>query len=343
MGFILRLRCGPDCCSEIKDSQKQIIIDFLYLDLSVCTRCQGTESSLDEAVLEVSRVLQATGVDVVVNKINVHNEELARAWKFVSSPTIRINGRDIQLEVKEGLCESCGDLCGDDVECRVWVYQGKDYTVPPKAMIIEAMLKEVYGGVRHTSNTTEQEYIMPDNLKRFYAAMQNKQSGKTGSKVLPSGNDCCCGSSGSINKLRIEWKHLDVAGDTCNRCYDTGENLHNEVKRLNRSLKPRGIEVEFIETKLDATQIPQSNVILFNGVPIEEVLDIKVAENYCASCTDLLGTDTYCRTIIYEGNEYEDIPARAIRQAALKVLGLAEKTTAPIVDLGCGCNNSKCC
>ncbi|HBX22104.1 MAG TPA: hypothetical protein DEF34_00490 [Desulfotomaculum sp.] len=170
--------CGPDCCSEIKDIQKQIIIDFLYLDLSVCTLCQGTDSSLDEAVLEVSKVLQATGVDVVVNKINVHSEELARAWKFVSSPTIRINGRDIQLEVKESLCESCGDLCGDDVDCRVWVYQGKDYTVPPKAMIIEAILKEVYGGVRHPSNATEQEYILPDNLKRFYAAIQKQQSGK---------------------------------------------------------------------------------------------------------------------------------------------------------------------
>lgn len=335
--------CGPGCCSEIKDIQKQIIIDFLYLDLNVCNPCRGTDSSLDEAVSEVAKVLQATGVDVVVNKIQVHSEEMARAWKFVSSPTIRINGRDIQMEVKESLCESCGELCGDDVDCRVWVYQGKDYTVPPKAMIIEAILKEVYGGVHHTSNTTEQEYVMPDNLKRFYAALQNKQSGKTDSATLQSVNDGCCGSSGPPNKLKIEWKHLDVAGDTCNRCYDTGENLYNEVKRLNRSLQPRGIEVEFIETKLDDTQIPQSNVLLFNGVPIEEVLDIKVAENYCESCTDLLGTDTYCRTIIYEGNEYEDIPAKAIREAALKVLGLTKKTTAPIVDPGCGCKDSKCC
>lgn len=57
-----------------------------------------------------------------------------------------MNGRDIQLEVKESLCDSCGDLCGDTVDCRIWVYQGKDYTIPPKAMIIEAILREVYGG-----------------------------------------------------------------------------------------------------------------------------------------------------------------------------------------------------
>ncbi len=80
------------------------------------------------------------------------------------------------MDVKESLCESCGDLCGDEVECRVWVYQGKEYTVPPKAMIMEAILKEVYGGDKG-SNIVEQEYVMPENLKQFYAAMKSNSSG----------------------------------------------------------------------------------------------------------------------------------------------------------------------
>jgi len=146
-----------------------------------------------------------------------------------------------------------------------------------------------------------------------------------------------------MKTLKIEWKHLDVAGETCNRCYDTGENLNQEVKRLNRVLQPQGIEVEWFETKLDDTQIPQSNTILFNGVPIEDILNIEVSENYCDSCTNLLGTNTYCRTVMFEGNEYEDIPAKAIRQAALKVLGIEEATKAPVKNSGCGCDKSKCC
>ena len=149
-----------------------------------------------------------------------------------------------------------------------------------------------------------------------------------------------------MNKLKIEWMHLDVEGDTCDRCYDTGENLVQEVKRLNRALNPQGIEVEFSEIKLDEKQIPQSNVILFNGIPLEVILDIQVLNNYCDSCTALLGTETYCRTITFEGNEYEDIPAKAIRKAAYKVLGLEEKTTEPSKNSGCGCNcgnSSKCC
>jgi len=149
-----------------------------------------------------------------------------------------------------------------------------------------------------------------------------------------------------MKTLKIEWKHLDVEGETCNRCYDTGENLNAEISRLNRALKPKGIEVQFTETKLDDTQVPQSNTILFNGVPIEDILNIKVSENYCDSCTTLLGSETYCRTVMYEGSEYEDIPAKAIRQAAYKVLGIEEdkkKASAGSSGCGCGCNSSGCC
>ena len=178
-----RLSGSSGCCSgstgccgnkeEVKLERKQIVIDFLFLDLSVCTRCQGAESSLDDALKEVSSVLEATGTDVVINKINVNTKELAVKYKFLTSPTIRVNGRDIQMEYKESLCESCGDLCGDVVECRVWVYQGNEYTEPPKAMFIEGILKEVYGG--KNLETDETEYIMPENLVHFYSVMKEKK------------------------------------------------------------------------------------------------------------------------------------------------------------------------
>lgn len=163
---------GADCCGPIHEKRK-IVIDFLYLDLNICTRCQGTDNSLDEALNEVSKVLESTGVEVIVNKINVVSEELAIQHKFISSPTIRVNGHDIQMEVKESLCESCGYLCGDEVDCRVWTYQGQEYNVPPKAMIVEALLKEVYGN--GSTNEEDKEYILPENLRHFYASMNGKQ------------------------------------------------------------------------------------------------------------------------------------------------------------------------
>lgn len=49
----------------------------------------------------------------------------------------------------------------------------KDWTAV-KEMIIEAILQEVYGEQRDEKGK-EEEYVMPENLKRFYQAMQKKR------------------------------------------------------------------------------------------------------------------------------------------------------------------------
>ncbi|KYH33426.1 DUF2703 domain-containing protein [Neomoorella mulderi] len=178
-----------------QDNQRTLDIEFLYLDLDACTRCRGTGRNLEEALNEVAGVLQATGIKVNLKKIHVQTEEQALALGFVSSPTIRINGRDIQLEVRESLCESCGDLCGEDVDCRVWVYQGKEYTEAPKGMIIEAILKHVYGGGMEAPAEREVPKELPDNLKRFFAAKRKKEENAAGSTSKQAAEDCCCGIS----------------------------------------------------------------------------------------------------------------------------------------------------
>lgn len=186
--------CGSGCCGgdEKKSADKRrVVIDFLYLDLSVCKWCQGTDVSLEEALIDISNVLQASGFEVVVNKINVMSEEMAIKHKFVSSPTIRVNGRDIQMEVRERLCESCGDLCGDSVDCRVWVYNGEEYTIPPKALIIEGILRSLYGG-ETTSAKEETEYKLPENLRKFYESMNNKKQADDNSCCGGNRNDKCC-------------------------------------------------------------------------------------------------------------------------------------------------------
>lgn len=145
-----------------------------------------------------------------------------------------------------------------------------------------------------------------------------------------------------MKTLVIEWKHLDVEGETCDRCYDTGENLANEVKRLNRALKPRDVEVKWIETKLGADAIPESNSLLFDGIAIEDIIEIEVLENFCESCSALMGSDTYCRAVKFEGELYEDIPAKAIRKAAYKVLGIEELVKAPEAECCCD-SDCACC
>lgn len=167
--------CGCSCnngCCPPKPERKLITIDFLYLDLSICERCQGTEGSLEDALSDTSAVLKAAGYDVVVNKVNIITKSLAEEYEFVSSPTIRVNGKDIAQDLKESLCEDCGDLCGDNVDCRVWIYEGVEYNQPPKAMIVNAILKEIYGGVKNAQQKSK--YVLPENLNKYFKALDNK-------------------------------------------------------------------------------------------------------------------------------------------------------------------------
>jgi len=174
--------CGSDCGNdEIVLDEHALTIDFLYLDLTTCERCMGTDDVLMDAINEVSALLKAAGYAVTVNKTEIANEELAKQYKFVSSPTIRVNGQDICLEVKENPCGSCSDISEQPVDCRVFVYEGKEYEVPPKAMIINAILKAIYGQVQE--RTDEEVYAVPENLKKFFLGKASKST-------------MCCGGGG---------------------------------------------------------------------------------------------------------------------------------------------------
>ncbi|MCK9480032.1 MAG: DUF2703 domain-containing protein [Firmicutes bacterium] len=100
---------------------KPVTIDFLYLDLNTCERCVATGGTLEEALHILSPVFEVLNYAVTVNKINITTKELAEQHRFISSPTIRVNGVDICDELRESDCKDCGDLCGDNVDCRVFV------------------------------------------------------------------------------------------------------------------------------------------------------------------------------------------------------------------------------
>jgi len=159
--------CSSENCCGQPQSKKAIVIDFLYLDTTVCGRCQDTEKTLDEAVSSVAVVLSAAGYEVKVNKVNITTRELAIQYQFISSPTIRVNGNDI-VELKESVCEDCGTLCGDTVDCRVWVYNGIEYSAPPKELIVDAILREVYSPKQ--GGPEQEAYQFPANLEAYFSA-----------------------------------------------------------------------------------------------------------------------------------------------------------------------------
>ena len=92
------------------------------------------------------------------------------------------------------------------------------------------------------------------------------------------------------------------------------------VEEIAESCAPKAVNIEFKETKLGEEDVSRSNSILFDGTPIEEVLpNAQVSSNHCGSCSELTGTETYCRTIEHDGETYATIPGSMIREAACSV------------------------
>jgi len=188
-------------------ARRKIDIEFLYIDRTVCTRCIGTDANLEEALSEVSRILETAGVEVSVRKILVESEKQAQALGFFSSPTIRINGKDIALEFRESRCDSCEACAGNSgpVNCRVWVFQGKEYTEAPKAMVVDAILREVYGGASIQKPPARPHKLrkVPEDLRRFFSgkAATKKSSccppAEQADCCPPSEKEACCGASDS--------------------------------------------------------------------------------------------------------------------------------------------------
>ncbi|HZJ77797.1 MAG TPA: DUF2703 domain-containing protein [Clostridia bacterium] len=163
-------------------SEKKIVIEYLYLDLQICERCIGTDNVLDEVMATLTPALNLAGFDVNYNKIEIETAELSKRYRFLSSPTIRVNGKDICLSVAENSCGCCSDISGTDVNCRVFEYKGDFYEVPPKEMLAEAILNAVFG--KAETDYFCKEYELPENLQEFF-------SGKKVKSNYSCGGNCC--------------------------------------------------------------------------------------------------------------------------------------------------------
>lgn len=137
----------------------------MYLDLSTCKRCQHTESTLEQSIENVSKMLESAGYEVRLHKIHIDSLQKAIDYQFLSSPTIRLNGKDIISDLTESNCQDCGDLCGQEIDCRDWIYEGVRYSEPPEPMIIRAILKEIY---LPSDKRQDDPYVLPVNISSFF-------------------------------------------------------------------------------------------------------------------------------------------------------------------------------
>jgi hypothetical protein len=139
-----------------------IRVEMLYLDNSSCTRCKSTQEVLLDSIEQLNGISVDPSFLLKVDLIHIDTLEKAIAYRFRSSPTIRVDGQDIQSDIKENECTDCGDLCGENVDCRTWTYKGQVYNVPPKELILEAITN------RNGKHGEVVGYEVPDNIRKFF-------------------------------------------------------------------------------------------------------------------------------------------------------------------------------
>ncbi len=176
------------CCAStaspdtIQRDPTVLNLEFLFLDETVCKPCSSTGGALDAAVAIVAEPLAAIGKTMEVRRVHVANRLEAVAHKLVTSPTIRINGIDIDPAVTQGECGSCGDIAGGTttVNCRTWQWRGETHSSAPTGKIVEAILIEATRIERSAGCCAESDvgaaYTLPQNLEQFFQA---REAGET--------------------------------------------------------------------------------------------------------------------------------------------------------------------
>ena len=155
--------------SEAPVIGKVLNVDLLVIDLDICQRCVPTGDQLRVAVRLLAPVADALGIELRHHEVVVQTPEQAKENALLSSPTIRLNGRDVAQDIQESKCEFCGDLTNNNtvVDCREWHYRGKVYSAAPLPLLIESIMSAMLNMDTPPVVPSPLEEL-PENLQRYF-------------------------------------------------------------------------------------------------------------------------------------------------------------------------------
>ncbi len=130
-------------------------------------------------------------------------------------------------------------------------------------------------------------------------------------------------------ELVIEWNHIGQEIEkTPEEFEETGMALSAVLAEIRMLLEMEGVAVRVVENVLPDDAPAESESLLFNGAPVEELLEgVEVTATSCScagcdTCESCGEEETECRTLRYNGEEYEAIPPELIGRAAARALEL---------------------
>lgn len=92
--------------------------------------------SWKDAIGVLEEAMAVIGIKATISVNVIETDEDAVQFKFVGSPSIRINGEDVDTLPKKVSQYKAAS-------CRPYFYEGRSYDYPPKEMIISALLKHI--------------------------------------------------------------------------------------------------------------------------------------------------------------------------------------------------------
>ena len=124
-----------------------------------------------------------------------------------------------------------------------------------------------------------------------------------------------------MKTIVVELLRFDKDGKTCARCEGTTQAAKRVITKMSALLGNSGTVLEFKEVPLSAEQTDESNSVRINGRDLTDILRESESEmTDCPSCSELIGTQTCCRSFIYKGQRHDSITEEMLREGILSMI-----------------------
>ncbi len=132
---------------EHPSSSTPVVLELFMLDAPSCQPCWSAEISIHAAARTLRRLLDPAQFVVATRVVTLDSADQAHRLGIVSSPTVRVDGHDVALEVEEEPCSSCSDIAGTAIECRTYLWSGRRFDHAPAELIVDAALRRLVEGL----------------------------------------------------------------------------------------------------------------------------------------------------------------------------------------------------
>lgn len=109
-----------------RDDDKQLKVEVLYFD-----GCPNVKPTMDN----LADVIRESGISVSLEPIAINGDEEAHAMRFLGSPSVRMGGRDVELNEELTIQYS--------MRCRMYETDGRTQGFPSKSLLRLALKRAV--------------------------------------------------------------------------------------------------------------------------------------------------------------------------------------------------------